>query len=1265
MRESVTVTTHPLFYSAIGRTTERVIWIEGQRLRDVIPAPWRDRPSAHVVRNGVHETDLDALVWSGDFVDVSERPAEPVSLATLGGLLSSASIAASIAVTLAGGAFLYGLIGRMKGPKKRGDKESATYSFGGASNEDQDGQPRQRLFGEMRVPGTTINQYVRHQNKPYVATLVTLRSLGVGRVTSIGGYDEDTPNATPLNDVDDTLPVGSQLNGDAIENFKAVNVHLRMGSQTQEPIVGHEEIYTEYAVGKALKQIETDASTNTDINADVDPTLVAYNADNGQPTAPESDAAQAVWDEFGVSIDTVHEHEAATAVISFPAGLTRYSTSGSDVELADAGFMLAIRYRRLTQDGRAIERGGDRGNGWVYIRPETIFLAHQQNPFSRAYSWTYADPQTYTGPTAGKALDCSTTGADAVTAALTGGAIPGSWATGQKPDALSLDLWVWFTGAASPGSGTTPRPIVNWWNGAATTGSGFGFGIEAVGYNNGSGGTVYLWVPVVYVGLNGSRINIIQTSAGGLPPSHNITQTGGISDKTHIVFTYEKNPTDVSGVAARYRLYVNGDLVKQFLSSSSSHQMAAPTVAAALQLSESTSTTNPWGAALSGRAWIDELRVLETAMTQRQVSESYNGGNGRFGASSSDLVMGYHFEATGSPSVDYGPNGNDLTLAGGATSGTAAGHVDSPGTQDSIVSRWRTQFLRLNLISNSTRIQDESVVDMLYGRISAHLAHPNLALVSTEAQATDQLSSSRPSQTDIVRGEACPYWDGKSLIAASTPKRWTRNPAWVFAQIAANPSSGSGEGVPIQRQDLPALKELADASDVKVYDGKGFRQTIDSSSSSQPISNITYDATGFGGLGALRIVFRVAQNFLPPMHWQVGGWVGFTGLPVANGTTVHQTLNTTHVDGLEIGEITIDSGTVAVDLIYDKTKYADPPFGGSGSFSTAINPTTLTGVAEGREPRFEFDACYDTFGDFWEVLRAVLSTCRAAPVPELGMLSVRYERARVPVTVISKANIIVDLDDDGNATSSFWCEAVTKRGVPNVIEGDIFDRDQGYKNVPIRVRGRTQQPNAPQAAVVVEHVSFFGITRRSQAIRWCKFALNAYEELRVKGGFRVGLDEISLTAGDVFVLANDLMPWGTSGHVVSAPAANQITLDRDVTIVSGHKIRVRVAAAGQTGSGSNAKDWMQVLSVSSSPGAFPKGTAITLSTNFVIPPDPGDSWHLYTDAQEFKAQVVAIRSLPNFVREVEWINYSDSVFDGVDDVEVEIPPGGSAFGATG
>lgn len=239
----------------------------------------------------------------------------------------------------------------------------------------------------------------------------------------------------------------------------------------------------------------------------------------------------------------------------------------------------------------------------------------------------------------------------------------------------------------------------------------------------------------------------------------------------------------------------------------------------------------------------------------------------------------------------------------------------------------------------------------------------------------------------------------------------------------------------------------------------------------------------------------------------------------------------------------------------------------------------------GTEVRCQFDGVLDGESDAWNRLLQVAATARASFVIVGDIVRVKVEKPREPVQMFTMANIRRD------SWKQTW---VSNRLRPTRTEVRFLNADLDYQ---IDEEGQDDEEailaGLPQR---VAYVDRFGITRRSQAIREARFAMNL-QKLTQAVEFEADIDSVLCEAGDLVRVAHDVPAWGFSGKLLeTAASASEIELDRAVTLETGEVYEVCVR---------HLDDTLELRTVTSAAGAYSAGTALTVDVAFSSTPAAG------------------------------------------------------------
>lgn len=1226
----------PIWGHAPSRVHDAIDWRPSLAPVELVPEEMISSPGLAVHLNGrpisAHEMGLIDLA-PGDHVDVGLRPAE---VATITAALVSSAVSAGVSLVLSM------LLPKPKGPKRKGDNESPTYGFDGKDNVRVEGQPRQVIYGEIRVAPQVADQYVKTTTVPPRTDLYLLLALGEGPIHSIGSVTSDNPIDTPLSASNPSypLPTGIEINGNPAENFRGIEAHVRLGTNEQLPIPGFQEIHTVSEVGSTLTQQETSASSN--IGTAWTLTTFPYNSNDS--------SVQAIWTSYAQSFDTPDVADAYTLTVTFPDGLYRIDSNGN---LQDAYFQALVRYRELDGGGSPITTGGDNGDGWVYAPPIPRLVSRHQGQFSHELSGIFYTPTGYSPGVQGRILQCDSTGMYARTAGSDGGAAQNAvtpWSTAQAIDEFAWVGWVKPASLPDTGTGTAKvRPIFEWLTTGGGTERGFAVHLQRITVDVGSDSTQERWRLRTYWSDGSNQRSFDDVSSS--PFQAGFTRFSTVR-WYHIAVTYKRN---ASGGNDRWRIYVDGSLAREFMAPSNQDMLAplAPFYLARANLANTGSGT------VEGFMRLDEVAIWRKELTAAQVAASYNLGVGTFGTTGSDLVAGWHFDLQDNVvnftfASGFVTNNNKITVVGGGVTGESTTQLDAPvfrpGSGTLKRARYRVQLMRFNLKSNSTAILDSSTWESMDSRVAEELAYPNTPLLALKIPATEQLNTTTPTVTVLVKGRKVPVWDRISTDVPSFTDTWSSSPAWVLYDMLTNRRFGRGGDFDSSNVDLVSFSEWADYCDELVYDQLG-TTAVHESTGTAPIQTMQYDSTLNSGFGGIDVFFRL--GFTPSALWKAGGYIGFRGLPTPPTVGITVDINVGNISGFEIADVFFNGGVWVVRLKYDKATYGDP--WADGSFLETVTSTTINGTAEGRETRCRFDGVFDTFSKPWDAMLQVASCGRAMPALDGSRVRVRVSKPRSPSFFVGMGSI---------EPGTFKVEYSNPLDRTNVYVSDILSRDNGYKSKPVQRSSPELDEGALESAINRENVELLGVTRISQANRDLDFRLNVNRLLARQGEFTTGIEGLLYEAGDVGVLAHDIVPWGISGRFHADQSGASITVDREIVIgARTHYVRVRMNSIGQTGSGSSVADYMEVRQITAASATYAAGASISIASAFTVAPKKGDPFLIYEESEQFLVEIAETTSTPDFKRRVRWVEYDEDTFD-VDEPSIAAAQEGLIIGAS-
>ena len=222
--------------------------------------------------------------------------------------------------------------------------------------------------------------------------------------------------------------------------------------------------------------------------------------------------------------------------------------------------------------------------------------------------------------------------------------------------------------------------------------------------------------------------------------------------------------------------------------------------------------------------------------------------------------------------------------------------------------------------------------------------------------------------------------------------------------------------------------------------------------------------------------------------------------------------------------------TIAVDpwYLYTVSQYCDEmvPDGSGGS-----------------EPRFTCNVYLQNPGGVYEVLNALASCFRGLIYYSQGKLYLTQDRAQLPVQQFSEANVIQEVDDNGNVTAPcFTYTGTAKTARKSVVLANWDDPNQVYSSVTEYLQDDELLERFGYNPIDLRLV---GVTSRGQALRAAKHTLfsNRYETEKVS--FRIGAEGLAASVGEVIQIADPLKQGQRLGGRVRSidTLNNRIVLD--------------------------------------------------------------------------------------------------------------------------
>jgi len=1049
---------------------------------------------------------------------------------------------------------------KQKKPAQPGEIDSTTYGFGGAGkNQTKEGSALPIVYGEMRVAGVAINVWT---TAPALAEheINMLIALSGSEVEMIGDQAADTDAL----DVGGTFLTGVQINEQPAETFTNITAGVRLGTPEQTPMGVYQEPTLQFPVGKVC----TPTADDTSIEA---------TAGNWAP----SHAQITKWDTF-VSYTMVESGDVGEVTLLWPSGL--FDTNASAQEI-DASVDIQIRYIAVDGSGTAF------GEYLVLDKAPTITY-NQSKEFRHTETFRFYEPSSYTTPTQGNfyILD----GTDDYASIASPSGIP---ATPTRNE-MTVMLWVrldWTrTGDVFDWS-NAEHSLVNQHDGVNK-----GFKVR-IKEDTTASTNRYIqgrWTSTnrakIEVELgNGTTFTTFSATDNGLtaalgPADVAASSGNGAKEGQWCLISvaysddgYQRYPGGVPNFPDVQVHYNDGvSLIAESGPYNADHYVWANTSPIIIGGDDSTPT-------IFFQGDIDEVVFWQVFQFRDEVRLQYNGGAGRLTPEPATRgpVVGWHFDGD---ALDFVAS-NDLTLNGSsAVSASDDGPVPTNVIGTPRRGTYRIEIQRLTEEGDSQFSQDEFEFESFRSTLSVSQSYPGVALLGITMRATDQLSGSIPLVTALVRGTKCPVWDGVDPYNPVINPTWTRNPAWIIADIALNKEYGLGDRFSVDDIDWSSFMDYAVFCDEKASEEV---------SGSVEFYSVNRAASGGSWPGGyLEIVVHAAD--VPPAFSEVTDGViasedatHYMGIDTSNDATGAPAnwLELDH-DGKSypVGEVSFG---VAADSFFYKLHLPNDP-----GVKITYEPTSpdIT-YCTNNETRMQFDGVFDRANlSAWDAILRVASSARGIPILVGTKLGMVVDHVQPGTALVSMGNII---------KGSFEQRYVGFSTRPNVELVEFLDRDDNFHQSQVEMEHSTANDPGDPSSLRRESYALEGVTRRSQVLRHIRQNLNtSYLSIRAIK-FKVSVDSLALLPGDVFFFAHDVPGWGVSGRLLQhSSSQKEMFLDRAVTLETAINYEIQIRS-GDTG-------LIQTLGlnegVTGGPGTYQPGSPIATTQPFTFTPKQGD-----------------------------------------------------------
>ena len=210
----------------------------------------------------------------------------------------------------------------------------------------------------------------------------------------------------------------------------------------------------------------------------------------------------------------------------------------------------------------------------------------------------------------------------------------------------------------------------------------------------------------------------------------------------------------------------------------------------------------------------------------------------------------------------------------------------------------------------------------------------------------------------------------------------------------------------------------------------------------------------------------------------------------------------------------------------------------------------------GTEPRFTCNVYLQNPGSVYQVLNSLASCFRGLIYYSEGQLFVTQDREQTPVQQFSEANVIQEVNENGQVASPCFTYSGSARAArKTVVLANWDDPSQVYSSVT-----EYQQDDELLEKFGYNPVDLrlIGVTSRGQALRAAKHTLFSDRYETEKVSFRVGAEGIAAGVGEIIKIADPLKQGQRLGGRVLSVNGNLVTIDAVLNLVEGISYKLSV-----------------------------------------------------------------------------------------------------------
>lgn len=216
------------------------------------------------------------------------------------------------------------------------------------------------------------------------------------------------------------------------------------------------------------------------------------------------------------------------------------------------------------------------------------------------------------------------------------------------------------------------------------------------------------------------------------------------------------------------------------------------------------------------------------------------------------------------------------------------------------------------------------------------------------------------------------------------------------------------------------------------------------------------------------------------------------------------------------------------------------------SAAAAYADEEITNQDGEKEPRFRFDAFYDTEQRRWNAAQKAANIGHAVIIPHGRNIGIVVDRPGKVTQLFGEGRTVV---------SSVKGSFSSKEDRAKAVEVTYSDGNNDFKNTVLTVRSPNY--NTDSSSDNTSQLTLFGVKRRSQAYREAVTALETNDREIQTVELDADIDAIVAEYGDIVGLNHSVIRVGiASGRIVSA-ISTTVKLDRAVTLEAGKSYEIQ------------------------------------------------------------------------------------------------------------